>query len=204
MRISEARLRELAEIAQAMPIAIEVPLADGRRIGCVHAEVGIGLSWTEMVNALTSKADEVKGASEAAIWGRKRYVADARAIRMPRPKAQSAWRIVQTWHAMQPIPGIDRVYAGHSVLSPRVPRGRGNTLFLETGAYLDKGEMTLVDLAAEVYWQTGHWGDGVDGPLELASPAPPAEAWRPDDKTISRAQQQESFLPHGHRPEGEP
>src|SRR5882757_1553570 len=43
--VSRAELNELAGIVDGVPLAIELPLPDGRRVGIVHAEVAIDSTW---------------------------------------------------------------------------------------------------------------------------------------------------------------
>lgn len=183
---SREALRDYAAIAEGLPLAIEWPLPDGRRIGAVHADVPPGTDW-QTVRALAARTgrDDV----EPFLWGRTRVVADARA-RAVEPDDARAGARVRTWEAMQPVAGIERIYTGHTVLEPPLPRGRANVVFLETGGYLKSGRMTLVEVATGRCWQTGRKDADVIGPETLPEPDPPDERWRPDDTTLENARQE--------------
>lgn len=180
LRLPSSKLRAAAAFVAGFPLTVEVTLSDGRRLGFLHGEVPVGETWNGLKEGLLAPAFGLGNhCREAVLWGRTRIAADIRVRQMPTPRGQRVQQVSQTWAAIQAITGIDRVYAGHTVLSPRVPRGRGNTMFLETGAYESKGRLTLVEICADRYWQVGHWGTGVTGPSRLGQPDPPPESWRP-------------------------
>lgn len=55
--LSSARRVALNGTAAGLPAAMEVPLADGRRVGVVHAEVFIGAHWHDVRKATLTDKD---------------------------------------------------------------------------------------------------------------------------------------------------
>lgn len=179
-------MRDCAAIAERLPLAIEWPLPDGTRIGAVHAEPPPGVEW-QAVRELAARSGY--DAAESLLWGRSRFVADACVRAMPLEDASDSRR-VRTWEAIQSVTGIDRIYTGHTVIEPPVPRGRGNVVFLETGAFRKGGRMTLLEAVSGRYWQMGCKDADVIGPQTLPDSDPPDERWRPDEATRESASQE--------------
>lgn len=175
-------MRECAAIAKRLPLALEWPLPDGSRIGAVHAQTPTGWDWPA-VREYALSADH--RTANTLVWGRSRAAADAYMRSMPAEDARERFR-VWAWEAAQTVSGIDRIYTGHTVIEPPIPRGRGNVVFLETGALQKTGRMSLVDLASGYYWQAGRGDAGVIGPERLPDPDPPGESWRPDAAMLER------------------
>ncbi len=89
----------------------------------------------------------------SALWGRQRH----RAMEIVEGESDDEPLSVQE-HALletrlRPVDGIDLVYVGHTILTQRKPLLVGNTLFVDTGAYLASGRLTLVEPLADRYWQ---------------------------------------------------
>lgn len=193
-RLEPEALSRLRAIAERFPLAIELPLRDGRRIGLVHAEVSVGETWQALRSARYGHSDATDDdgftLAASALWGRKRIMADARMRVDPERKSISADTQISSWEAAQPVPGIDLIISGHTVVLPRIPRGRSNVLWIETGAYEAKGRLTAVDLLAKVYWQVGHDLGEVYGPTPLPEPDPLPEDWRPTPEIEARAERQ--------------
>jgi serine/threonine protein phosphatase 1 len=180
---SSDALDHLSGVVKGFPLAIELPLMDGRTIGLIHAEVPPGRSWAAMrgLEFSDAAATDDGGSSDvaSALWGRRRAVADAWMRKDPDAADCKAATQVRAWRAAQPIPNIDLVVCGHAVLKPPVPRGRGNVLWIDTGACYPEGRLTAVDVAAACYWQVDHECCGTWGPFPLPTPESPAETWRP-------------------------
>lgn len=185
-------LAQLRSIAARFPLAIELPLPDGRKIGLVHAEVMVGSAWKDLQAAHYDHRDATDDQgytlAASALWGRKRIVADARMRTDPLLKSVSADLQLSSWEAAQPVPGIDLIISGHTVVIPPIPRGRSNVLWIETGAYEDKGRLTAVDPLSGNYWQVGHGLGEVYGPTPLPEIDPLPESWRPTPEIEARAE----------------
>lgn len=187
--LSPERLQALADIVDGMPIAIEVPLVDGRRIGLIHAEVGVGRRWDdlrEMPQPDVADVVDLRGASDAAaaLWGRRRAFAWSRHAHNRQGVGVDAVTRLTTWMALQPVEGIDLVVSGHTILTDRKPAAIANFLFVETGAFEYDGRLTIVDLGAGEYWQVGR-RNGRPRALRakstpLPAPAPLSMAWQPE------------------------
>ena len=182
---------EVKAIAERFPLAIELPLRDGRIIGLIHAEVQVGESWTSLRSAQYGHRDASDDmgftVAASALWGRSRILADARMRTNPQRESLSADVQIDSWEAALPIPGIDLVISGHSVVLPAIPRGRGNVLWIETGAYEPKGRLTVVDPLARCYWQAGHGPDELYGPTPLPAIDRVPESWRPTPELEEQA-----------------
>ncbi|MEH6628512.1 MAG: metallophosphoesterase [Motiliproteus sp.] len=99
--------RKLAETQiLVMPIAIEVELCDGRRVGIVHACCPVK-DWLTMESSLCNKRIQ-----EDALWS-------IRANEIFHPK---------------PVRNIDLTVHGHDMV--KAPKRRGNSVYIDTGACL--------------------------------------------------------------------
>lgn len=185
--LPEGKLEALAQIVDGMPLAIELPLRDGRRIGLVHAEVGVGRTWRDLRDIAPRLADvvDVRATSDAAcaLWGRRRAFAWSRAAHNKRAAGIDEPTRIATWEALQPVEGVDLVVSGHTILTNRKPVSMSNFLFIETGAFEYEGRLTIVDILHREFWQVGR-RDGRpritrSRPQRLPPPAPVPEAWRP-------------------------
>ncbi|HKY92211.1 MAG TPA: metallophosphoesterase [Nevskiaceae bacterium] len=182
------KLEGLADIVDGMPIAIELPLRDGRKVGLIHAEVGIGRRWDDLKDLHAPHVADVvdlRGATDAAaaLWGRRRAFAWARAAHNRRCLGVDDATRAATWEALQPVEGVDLVVSGHTILTNRKPVAIANFLFIETGAFEYEGRLTIVDLLDGAYWQVGRRNGRPrvckSRPTPLPSPLPVSDAWRP-------------------------
>lgn len=189
-------LDRLRAASEGFPLAIELPLPDGRRVGLVHAEVPPGRSWNGMhgIHLRESDASNDGGRSDgaSALWGRRRAIADAWMRQEPEPVSCTALTHVRMWDAAQPVADIELVLSGHTVLVPPLPRGRSNVLWVDTGAGYPDGRLTAVNLTDSVYWQVGRLPEEVWGPLPMPLLDPVLEAWRPTAEIEAAAAKQEA------------
>lgn len=172
------------------PMTAEIRYAEHLRVGLVHAEVRPGVSWSRMSKVCLRSDDATKDwsptNSAGAIWGRSRFRAD----HLLRSESMSELAVDQkksVWRCIQPVKGIDLVICGHTIIPDCIPRGRGNVLWIETGAAYG-GRLTAVDPFARVYWQVGH-EDARWGPSSLPEFEPVLPAWRPTRKEIQKAKE---------------
>jgi serine/threonine protein phosphatase 1 len=181
--LSEEALDGLRMIVRGFPLALELPLADGRTIGLVHAEVPPGQPWSAMRSLRFNDevATEDTGSTNEAsvIWGQRRIQADCWMRFNPKANGARPYHQVKTWNAVQPIPEIDLVVAGHVVIDPPIPHGRSNTLWIDTGAYAKGGLLTAIDVVANCYWQVERGSAEITGPVALPPLKLPERAWRP-------------------------
>jgi serine/threonine protein phosphatase 1 len=124
MEISREERLEIVERLRRLPHVIELETARGL-VGIVHAEVPPGMDWATFTAKV--KAGDEK-TIKSALWGRERYYA----------KYDSG------------VPGIDRVFVGHT---PRkTSERRGNVYYVDTGAFkgvLDpehEGHLTIANV----------------------------------------------------------
>ncbi|TDU31940.1 serine/threonine protein phosphatase 1 [Panacagrimonas perspica] len=151
------RLEEIEAFIDTLPYAIELSLQDGRRIGLIHAEVKPGAGWQDIRDLDARFEDTIDDGGStvaaSALWGRQRYrIADfisnepAGATLAPEERAALCARL-------RPVDGIDLVYVGHTIIGNRKPLRVGNTVFVDTGAYLATGRLTLIEPLQDHYWQ---------------------------------------------------
>jgi len=193
------QIGSLTKIIQGLPLCIELPLPDGRRIGLIHAEVRVGLSWDDLRSLAVPHGDGIddsgKTDTSAALWGRRRIRAWAVHTGVRSARQIDPIRRAGVWEALQPVAGIDLIVAGHSVLMKKRPVAIANLLWIETGAYLDEGRLTLVDIQHNQYWQVGHSKSGARAirrkAQALPTPVTLDERWRPTAEDLRRAEEEE-------------
>ena len=155
--VSTARLEEIRAFMDTLPYSIEISLADGRHIGLVHAEVQAGAHWQEMRDLEAGFEDTVDdGASTlaaSALWGRQRHRITEFMAAQPGGAGLPVDERAALASRLAPVEGIDLVYVGHTIIADRRPLRVGNTVYVDTGAYLDNGRMTLVEPLHDRYWQ---------------------------------------------------
>ena len=157
VNLSAERLQEIASFVNTLPYALEVPLADGRRVGLIHAEVAPGNSWDDIEKLQVffedTVDDEATSLAASALWGRKRLSTIDAFERDPLAKSISKGARLQHLGNVADVEGIDVLYVGHSVMPGYVPVRAGNTLYVDTGAWMPLGRLTLVEPARDRFWQ---------------------------------------------------
>lgn len=118
LSVPQDRQAQYLAAYEKLPIAIELDTPRGK-VGLIHAEVPQGMSWPTFIEKLEAGCPET---TSSALWGRNRLK-----------------RRDETG-----VPGIGRVYAGHSIQHGQASR-LGNCYFLDTGAFAntDGGTLTL-------------------------------------------------------------
>lgn len=109
--------KQILEALSELPLVIEVESKRGL-IGLVHADVPKKMSWQEFKDAIENNNEIV---IETALWGRTRLMNEIQ----------------------QDIPGLGRLYVGHTVQEQ--VKKLGNVVALDTGAVFDR-HLTMVDM----------------------------------------------------------
>lgn len=141
-------------VLRGMPKALEVLLADGRRVGVIHAEVDEDESWNDILNASNGPSID-----SSVFWGRSRANAAMTALydheaMLLQPEIHEG-----IYNNIRPVQGIDLLIAGHTPMSACDPVAVANMLFIDTGACFDgsdglePGRLTLVNPLLGTYWQ---------------------------------------------------
>lgn len=160
--IPDATLHALARLVDGLPLAMTLPLRDGRRIGLIHAEVPVGCSWQDIEAIRIDRATEAQQSRDAdddeslvatALWGRTRIGACEGVRLLQHPERLSMSRLASLRCALAPVPGIDRVIAGHSYADDRLPIASANLLFIDTGVFEADGRLTLFEPLGDRCWQ---------------------------------------------------
>lgn len=117
---------EILRSLRALPVAFEVGLPDGRRVGVVHADVPRDMSWQTFLEAVENLDRAVL---HTAMYGRQ--------------------RVLKSNH--EGVEGVDRLYVGHTIQSDGVAI-LGNVFVIDTGAYLPHagfgdGRITVLPLS---------------------------------------------------------
>lgn len=107
LEITPEQRSDLLDAFAALPYVIEVETSRGR-VGLLHAEVPRGMDWTTFLREVEADNPTVL---ESLFWGRERDKHDD----------------------TSGVPGIDRIFAGHTV-QERGVRQLGNVFILDTGA----------------------------------------------------------------------
>lgn len=155
--LSTARLEEIRAFMATLPYSMEIALTDGRRIGLVHAEVQAGAHWQHIRELEADFEDTIDDAGStlaaSALWGRQRHRIAEFMRAQPAGGLLPADERAALASRLQAVEGIDLVYVGHTIIGNRKPFRVSNTVFVDTGAYLDNGRLTLVEPLHDRYWQ---------------------------------------------------
>ncbi len=123
--IDPATQAEIRERLEALPVVFEVE-SDLGKVGIVHADVPVGLTWQEIVHSVHYD-EEVR---DYLMWSRNRY------------------KYIQLTGETVDVEGIDLVVIGHTPVSK--PLHINNLYFIDTGAYLYQdekyGQLTLLQI----------------------------------------------------------
>lgn len=190
VELDEARRQSLIETLLALPIAIEVPLGDGRRVGLIHAEITDRRGWPAL-SALTADGlradDDLSDRLEAGLlWSRRQAAMNTFVIRQAEfsdlsrlPSLLNAGARRRQVDLTRRTPGIDLLISGHSITHHHQPFAFENRLSIDTGAYRHDGALTIAEPLANRYYEV-HWRRDGHGPVQKATrhalPAP-VRAW---------------------------
>ena len=143
------------------PIALDVTIGD-MRVGIVHAEVPMGLTWADVENRYAENAF-----IESLLWGRRRIHKLTRLVRAEHLPAQISP------DSMPPsVEGVAWVVAGHTTirLNDFMPLRVPGHLWIDTGAGYKDGRLSFIDMASGQFIQTR------TGQKPRVSPIPAARA----------------------------
>lgn len=176
--LSPEEHEHLAAIAAGLPLAMALPLPDGRRIGLIHAELHPRHVWQDLEDLrIVLNSETLDGAGSwlesAALWGRTRIHAAAMAHAGAKGGLTSLERETLQ-RALEPVAGIDQIISGHTILRRRQPLSASNLLFIDTGAFQPTGRLTLVEPLTRRYWQTRYIRTGAVGVIRRSGSCLPA------------------------------
>lgn len=150
----------LRDTLQGLPLAMEIPLPDGRRVGMVHAEVRHTDGWDGVKSVAMTEVigddDESRRKETALLWSRSQAAAAFAVNR--RLERTSSWTREQRKYVLERLrhtPGIDLIIAGHTIIPEHQPLWVENRLMIDTGAHQADGCLTLVEPLSNQYWQVG-------------------------------------------------
>ena len=154
--LSKSEGLRLARIVDGLPLALEVELSDGRQLGVIHAEVADS-AWPRVAMAKrwgTATRAYHDSAVAMALWSRSRASAAFKLdVWGTRLRGASSRSRLQVWRHRGSVGGIDLVISGHTISPQARPVLAANQLFIDTGAYMRKGRLTLVEPLRGCYWQ---------------------------------------------------
>ncbi|WP_207885788.1 metallophosphoesterase [Pseudomonas sp. 30_B] len=136
--LEQAERERIARRLQHLPLAIEIEIGEGRRVGIVHAEAPISSAFPDWDSGMAALAGGLgaaarRNAAALAMWARTRI------------EGEDETR----------VPGVERLYVGHTAQT-RVRR-LGNTHYIDTGSGYADGALSLVDLhSGKVETATAH------------------------------------------------
>lgn len=178
--IADETLRTLIRLVDGLPLAMTLPLSDGREIGLIHAEVPLGLDWAD-VEAIRHDDSPTQhdldpdddSLTATALWGRTRITACEGVRRMQHPELLSPSRLATLRFAIQGVAGIDQVIVGHSYSLDRLPVAYANLMYIDTGVFEDDGRLTLIEPLSQRCWQARYDRRGKPQIIDAAgTPAP--------------------------------
>lgn len=151
----------MMRILKKLPLVFEFSLVDGRRVGIVHAGLPVEWTWDD-VRSMTRRDgrlfDKRRGGIQAdLLWDRAPMVSAALAS-LPDIEASLATTYTakdRYRHALAnlPVPGIDLLISGHTTLKSGHPLSTGARVYLDTGAGMRDGRLTILELLSGRYWQ---------------------------------------------------
>lgn len=165
--LSEDQWQLAREVLTGMPLAMEIPLRDGTRVGMVHAELQSEQDWMAVESLsferVLSDDSPFRSLETELLWGRG-IARTVHAIRRDRERSAAAGRRSGYEDVLGAALGIDVLISGHTITDNHLPVAEGNRWFIDTGSYQKNGRVTLVEPLAKSYWQVG-WRRDRKGPL---------------------------------------
>ena len=147
-------------ILKRLPLAMEVQLRNGSRVGLLHA--GLPAEWTwEDVRAMTERAPALyeklrPGLQTAILWDRQPIIAATAAVYHTQESELHAlyptMKRYQFSRVTQPVAGLDLLVSGHTTLK-KWPLAIGNRQYIDRGAGKADGRLALVELGTQHYWE---------------------------------------------------
>jgi serine/threonine protein phosphatase 1 len=134
--VPAAEAKALLALVARLPYLLEVEQASGGHIGLAHADLP-GNDWARAMARIAEAAD-ADPVLEHVVWSRKR----AGAI-MRRMDGRAAWR------RLSPS-GVERLFFGHTPMPAAI--ACGNTRWLDTGAFLPDGWLSITAVAGDTLW----------------------------------------------------
>ena len=163
--LSEDQWQLAREVLTGMPLAMEIPLRDGTRVGMVHAELQSEQDWKAVeslsFNNVLSDDSPFRSIETELIWGRG-IARTVHAIRRDRERSAAAGRRSGYEDVLGPALGIDVLISGHTITDNHLPVVEGNRWFIDTGSYHRNGKVTLVEPLTNSFWQVGWRKDGME------------------------------------------
>lgn len=142
--------REAVEHISKFPIALEVPLRDGRTVGVIHAELPPWTTWRVVEKAKITEEgfhdkDEVELIA-CLLWARRHFKL-AEWVRLDPTGKTAGWaNRFRASILLRPVLGIDLLISGHSALEfDYRPLQVENRLWIDTGSGYPGGRLTLVN-----------------------------------------------------------
>lgn len=111
--------RQMYEAVVVLPLAIELKTEAGA-VGIVHADIPPGLDWQGFISRIETGDEHTE---QTALWSRTR---------------------ARLHQIAGDVPGVTRIYCGHNIVDK--PLMAGNVCYIDTGAYLSSGALTLINL----------------------------------------------------------
>lgn len=118
LNTSKAQRERIYNAVKPLPIAMQVDTDIGP-VGIVHADIPAGMTWSEFLEQIENGDSK---AENTALWSRTR-------ARMHKIAGE--------------VTGIERIYCGHNIVD--APLLAGNVRYIDTGAFLPHGRITMVE-----------------------------------------------------------
>lgn len=125
--------QEFADAFSKLPLAIELPLTDGRLLGLVHAEVPFA-DWKAFTDTIQENGARAEYVRNVALWGRSMAV-DA----------------IKNKETFAGVANIDEAIIGHTALRKAVKIK--NLVMIDTGAGFEDGGLSFYEPSANMVCQ---------------------------------------------------
>lgn len=157
------KLTLLIERLNSLPVALEVEQRDGRRFGVIHGEIAFVPGWSLLYDL---NRDDLSPSGRFGEWvisnlflGRLQWTTAQSALERTvgingkwrwRPRDSGQFQLLS-----RATLGIDLLLSGHNIVEDFQPLSIGNRLAIDTGAFYDRGQLSMVDPVVWRYWQVG-------------------------------------------------
>ena len=159
-KVDPVEVKSLVMALEGLPLAIEVELTNDLRVGVVHAEVPLRVSWSDLESATLDTGDILDMSDRMGaclLWSRRRARMAYRVIQNPSARSTSPVMATLVMKILAPVPGIDLLITGHTNCEPRRPQWIESLMWIDTGAGYKNGVLSFVDpVTGECIQVRGH------------------------------------------------
>lgn len=152
---------EVIRRLRGLPLGLEVEQPDGSVVGVIHAQLPARTGWSALHRITAADLIPHSESSGRLVWdvirGRDQASLET-ALGLRNPRGYERWLEA---HRRELIRGasrtddIDLLISGHVITPHLEPVAIANRLSIDTGVYLPRGRLSIVDPIRRSFWQVG-------------------------------------------------